>query len=96
MFTLWIRPAMHRSAMQGRICLSYFTSSVLSPYLQPKQCLIFFILCKMSFLATKIEKESSNEDSSLAVQAMCGEAPRHLVMFPTNCGGHAGMVVGHV
>jgi hypothetical protein len=38
----------------------------------------------------------SNEDSIRVVQVMCGEAPRHLMMCPTNCGGHAGRVVGHV
>jgi hypothetical protein len=47
----------------------------------------------MRFLATKIEKESSNEDSILVVQ---GEAPINLAMYPTNCGGHAGMMVLHV
>jgi hypothetical protein len=59
-------------------------------------CLFFSILCRISFLATKIEKYPSNEDAIRVVQVMCGEAPRHLVMCPTSCGGHAEKVVGHV
>jgi hypothetical protein len=44
----------------------------------------------------KGEKEFSNEDSMRLIQALYGEAPRHLVIFPNKCGGHAGRVVGHM